>query len=628
MDGLQFISKNSDLYLMFQSFEVKIEPENAGPRIERLRTEMARVGLDGFLVPREDEHQGAYVPPSSQRLMWLTGFSGSAGVVLVLKDKAIIFIDGRYMLQVRQQTDLAVFSYENLSAIPPATWLEQHGTGLKIGFDACLHTISEVLSLRKALDRVGGYLVEVEKNLVDIIWNRHPNIPFGQVTLQPVELTGRTAQEKFAEIQKAITAEGASATILTDPSSVAWCFNIRGTDVANTPLPLSFAIISVRDRPQLFIDQHKLGKNEESYLQNLCNILEPVEFEENIRQLAQSGDVILLDPSLTAENLRLVVEKAGGKIREGIDPVQLPRAVKTQAELAGARKAHKRDGAALVRFFAWLADQRPGTQDEISTTQKLEELRSQTAETENSKLEDISFDTISGAGPHGAIIHYRVNTQTNRPLMNGELYLIDSGAQYRDGTTDVTRTVAIGDVGEEKKRCFTLVLKGMIAISIARFPVGTSGQDIDVLARIALWKNGFDYAHGTGHGVGSFLSVHEGPQILSRTGKQKLLPGMILSNEPGYYRESAFGIRIENLLVVQVPEIPDGGDLPMLGFETLTLCPVDRNLILPELLDREERDWLNSYHDTVYRKLAPMLNEAERDWLAWATAPLEVLFVP
>lgn len=607
---------------MFQSFEVKTEPGNAQPRIERLRAEMARFGLDGFLVPRADEHQGEYVPPSAQRLSWLTGFTGSAGVALVLKDKAIIFVDGRYTLQVHQQTDATVFSYENLVATPPATWLEHHGAGLKIGFDSWLHTICGARSLRKALDTAGGHLVEVEENLVDMIWDERPKPPVGRVTLQPVELTGKTAQEKCTEMHEAITSAGTGATILTDPSSIAWCFNIRGADVANTPLPLSFAILPVEGKPQLFIDQRKLGEEEEAYLRNLCTLLPPAEFEENIRQLAQSGEAILLDPALAAERLRLIVEEAGGEIKEGTDPARLPRAVKTQAELAGARKAHERDGVALVRFFAWLAHQKPGTQDEISTTQKLEDLRVQTAEASGSRLQDISFDTISGAGPDGAIIHYRVNSQTNRPLKDGELYLVDSGAQYRDGTTDVTRTVAIGAVGDEEKRCFTLVLKGMIAISTARFPAGTRGQDIDALARIALWKNGFDYAHGTGHGVGSFLSVHEGPQTLSRTGKQELLPGMILSNEPGYYREGAFGIRIENLLAIQAAEIPQGGDLPMLGFETLTLCPVDRDLILPELLSEEERDWLNSYHDTVHRKLAPMLNEAEQNWLAQATAPL------
>jgi len=607
---------------MFQSFEVKTEPGNARSRIEKLRTEMARLELDGFLVPRADEHQGEYVPPQAQRLAWLTGFTGSAGIALILKDRAIIFADGRYTLQVRQQTDAAVFSYENLVSTSPVTWLELYGAGLKIGFDPWLHTISGARSLRDVLKANGGHLVETEENPVDLIWDDRPGPPLGRISIQPVDLAGKTAQEKLTEMWEAIVDVKAVGTILTDPSSIAWCFNIRGTDVANTPLPLSFAILPVQGKPALFIDERKLGKDEKDYLQPLCDILELSSFENRIRRFAQNGQVILLDPALAAERLRLIVEEAGGHVKEGRDPAQLPRAIKTPAELAGSRKAHVRDGVALVRFFAWLNRQRPGTQDEISTTRKLEELRAQTAETLDSRLEDISFDTISGAGPHGAIIHYRVNTQTSRLLKDGELYLVDSGAQYRDGTTDVTRTIAIGQAGDEEKRCFTLVLKGMIAISAMRFPSGTRGQDIDALARIALWKNGFDYAHGTGHGVGAFLCVHEGPQTLSRAGTQELLPGMILSNEPGYYREGAFGIRIENLLTVQPAEIPEGGELPMLGFETLTFCPIDRHLILPELLTREERDWLDMYHDETYRKIAPFLDDADREWLAQATASL------
>lgn len=607
---------------MFQSFDAKTEPGNAHRHIERLRTEIACRGLDGFLVPRTDEYQGEYVPPSAQRLGWLTGFTGSAGVALVLKDRAIIFVDGRYTLQVRQQTDAAVFSYENLVAIPPAAWLEQHGTGLAIGFDPWLHTIADAEGLRNALEKSGGHLAAVEENLVDLVWDDRPKPPLGRVSIQPAALTGRTAQEKVAGMREAITGAGAGAAILTDPSSIAWCFNIRGADVANTPLPLSFAILPVQGRPELFIDRRKLGKDEKNYLQFLCDIVEPSGFEKHVRHFAASGQTVLLDPTLAAERVRLIVEDAGGQMMRGKDPARLPRAVKTGAELVGAHKAHLRDGVALVRFFAWLNRQKPGTQDEISATRKLEQLRAQTAKALSSRLEDISFDTISGAGPDGAIIHYRVNRQTNRLLKDGELYLVDSGAQYRDGTTDVTRTVAIVHAGHEEKRCFTLVLKGMIAISSARFPAGTRGQDIDVLARIALWKNGFDYAHGTGHGVGAFLSVHEGPQSIARAGVQELLPGMILSNEPGYYREGAFGIRIENLLAVQTAEIPAGGDLPMLSFETLTFCPVDRQLILRELLTGEERDWLDRYHEEVYHRLAPFLDKVDHEWLAWATAPL------
>jgi len=583
---------------------------------------MARRGLDGFLVPRADEHQGEYVPPCAQRLGWLTGFTGSAGMALVLKDKAILFVDGRYTLQVRQQTDPAVFSYENLVTTPPASWLAQFGTGLVIGFDPWLHTISDASRLRNAMQKCNGQLTALPENLVDLIWDDRPLPPLGAVRIQPLALAGKPAPQKLADMQAAIAAAGGAATLLSDPSSIAWCFNIRGADVANTPLPLSFAIVPATGRPELFIDRRKLGAKETDYLAMLCDIREPALLADSIRRRAGTGQTVLLDPAQVAEQLRLIVADAGGQVREMQDPARLPRAVKTSAELDGSRTAHVRDGVALVRFFAWLGRQQPGTQDEISTTKKLEQLRAQTAEALGSRLEDISFDTISGAGPNGAIIHYRVNTRTSRPLHANALYLVDSGAQYRDGTTDVTRTVAIGQPEDEHKRCFTLVLKGMIAIATARFPAGTRGQDIDALARIALWKNGFDYAHGTGHGVGAFLSVHEGPQSLSKTGTQALLPGMIVSNEPGYYREGAFGIRIENLLIVQPPATPQNGDLPMLGFETLTLCPIDRQLIAPELLTLEEREWLNHYHKTVYQKLAAHLDEADRQWLAQATAAL------
>jgi len=607
---------------MFQSFDVTTNPANGAARVKKLRGELARLGLDGFLVPRADKHQGEYVPPHAQRLGWLTGFTGSAGVALVLRDKALIFVDGRYTLQVRKQTDSAVFSYENLVATPPAIWLEQNGAGLKIGFDPWLHTIDGADRLRAALQKVGGALVSVAENPLDAVWDDQPSPPLGRVTLQPLHLAGKPAAEKLAEMQRDVAQQGAVATVLTDPSSIAWCFNIRGADVANTPLPLSFAMIPAHGRAALFIDGRKLGTAEKAALHELCDIAPPASLEKRLSDMAKGGKAVLLDPVLAADHLRQVVEQAGGKVVEGCDPARLPRAVKNSAEQDGARAAQQRDGVALVRFFAWLDGQKPGTQDEISVARKLEELRAHTAEELNAKLEDLSFDTISGAGEDGAIIHYRVTTQTNRPLQAGELYLVDSGAQYRDGTTDITRTVAIGTVGEEEKRCFTLVLKGMIALSMARFPKGTRGQDIDVLARIALWKNGFDYAHGTGHGVGAFLSVHEGPQSISRAGGQELLAGMIVSNEPGYYREGAFGIRIENLLLARPAETPAGGDVPMLAFETLTLCPIDRRLIVTALLNDEERNWLDAYHARVYETLGSFVDNTERAWLRQATASL------
>lgn len=607
--------------MAFQTFDVTTNPANGAPRVEKLRKKMAELGLDGFLVPRADEHQGEYVPPHAQRLGWLTGFTGSAGAALVLKNSAYIFVDGRYELQVRAQTDGKVFSYESLVSNPPTSWLAENGKGLTIGFDPWLHTIYEAEALRNALEKQGGQLIPVETNLVDAVWDDQPEAPAAEVTIQPARFSGHEAKDKISEMKAAVAASGASATVLTDPSSVAWVFNIRGKDVSNTPLPLSFAIIPAQGEPELFIDERKLAIEPRAYLTQLAKLSAPADLEGHLGARAARGEAILLDPVLAAEKLRLIVTSAGGSVIEGKDPARIPRAIKNKAELDGSRAAHERDGVAMVNFLSWIDAQKPGTIDEISAAKKLEESRANAGRDFQMPLEDISFDTISGAGPNGAIIHYRVNTDTNRTLQDGELYLVDSGAQYRDGTTDITRTVPIGRIDPETVKAFTLVLKGVIAITTARFPKGTRGQDIDILARIALWKHGFDYAHGTGHGVGSYLSVHEGPQSISRKGAQELLPGMILSNEPGYYKPGAFGIRIENLIIVTEPEVLPGGDIPMMGFETLTFCPIDRRLVDKALLTQEELDWLNTYHAKVRAKLSGHLGDAERKWLQAATAP-------
>lgn len=608
---------------MFQSFDVTTNPANAHGRIKNIRLKMQQLGLDGFLVPRADEHQGEYVPPHANRLAYLTGFTGSAGMALILKDKAIIFVDGRYSLQVRQQTDPQIFDYEDLIYYPPSKWLTDHGKGLTIGFDPWLHTIAGVKALTSAMhDDKKGQLVVTKDNLVDLIWSDQPAPPLSQVSIQPLEFAGLDTKTKLETLQQNIQSIGATATILTDPSSIAWAFNIRGHDVSNTPFTLAFAIISTTKRALLFIDERKLNVDVKHYLQQYCDIAEPTSLMGTVEKLVKTGTIFALDPNLTADQLRMVITQNQGKIVEAPDPACLPRATKNPTELAGARRAHLRDGVALCRFFAWLEQQTIGSTTEISAAKQLEAFREETAHALNSKLEDLSFDSISGSGPHGAIIHYRVNENTDRSLNDGELYLIDSGGQYRDGTTDVTRTLAIGTVGDAEKHCFTLVLKGMIAMSTARFPTGTRGQDLDVLARIALWNNGYDYAHGTGHGVGSYLSVHEGPQNLSRRGTQPLLAGMIVSNEPGYYREGAFGIRIENLLVVEPAADIKNGEIAMHSFETLTLCPIDQRLIANELLTITERDWLNSYHQRVYQTIAPHLDENDKAWLKTATAPL------
>jgi Xaa-Pro aminopeptidase len=607
---------------MFQSFEVVSNPATGAPRVAKLRAELESLGLDGFLVPRADEHQGEYVPPRAQRLAWLTGFTGSAGVVLVLRKQAHLFVDGRYTLQAAEQTDPAVFSVESLVETPPPVWLRNSGRKLTIGFDPWLHTIAETKALREALEANGGTLVAVEHNLVDLVWENQPAPPLEAVTIQPEKYAGKLASDKLKELAEAVEKAKADATVLTDPSSIAWAFNIRGNDVSNTPLPLSFAIIPVSGEPLLFIDKRKLPIETEAYLTQLSTLRPPSALEADVASLGAQGKAVMLDPALAAEKLRLVVEAAGGRIVEGTDPARLPRALKNAAELAGARKAHERDGIAMVSFLAWVDAQAPGTIDEIDAAKKLEETRRSVAEGFQMPLENLSFDSISGAGPNGAFAHYRVNTQSNRKLQDGELYLIDSGGQYRDGTTDITRTLPVGKPTDDMKRKFTLVLKGVIAITTARFPKGTRGMDIDVLARIALWKQGYDYGHGTGHGVGSFLSVHEGPQSISKRGTHELLPGMILSNEPGYYKPGGYGIRTENLLIVTEPVVPEGGDIPMMGFETITFCPIDKRLIDTSLLIREELVWLDSYHAQVREVLLPHTVAADRDWLIKATEPL------
>lgn len=608
---------------MFQTFDEIADPLLATDRIAALRHQLQEAGLDGFLVPRADEHQGEYVPPRAERLKWLTGFSGSAGLALVLSDRALIFVDGRYTLQVREQTDGAIFDYEDLIANPPSKWLRNHARGGKrIGFDPWLHTIAERRKLAKALDEAGAELVAVDFNPVDDIWHDQPKPPLGEVELHEQRFAGRLAKDKLADMAGAVRDAGATHTVLTDPSSIAWTFNIRGTDVPHTPLALAFAVIAADGLPDLFIDKRKLPMKVEAYLTQLSNLRPPSELDDALAEIAGGGAKVGLDEQLAAEKLRLIVEEAGGTVVAMADPARLARATKNEAEIAGTRAAHLRDGAAMARFLCWLDGREPGTVDEIGAAKHLEACRQQTGEETQMELRDISFDTISGAGPNGAVIHYRVTTATNRMLSRDSLYLVDSGAQYVDGTTDITRTVLIGEASRTMRRHYTIVLKGMIDISLLRFPQGTRGSDIDAVARLAHWKAGLDYAHGTGHGVGSFLSVHEGPQRIARTGIEPLLAGMILSNEPGYYREGHYGIRLENLVLVEEAGAIKGGEIDMHGFETLTLAPFDRRLIDAAMLTGEERDWLNAYHERVLREIGPMLEKPVRAWLKKACAPI------
>ena len=609
---------------MFQSFDVTAEPQHGGARVAGLRAQFDALGVDAVLVPRADDYQGEYVPASAERLSWLTGFTGSAGMVLVTRKEAVVFVDGRYTTQLAAQVDPAVFTAGDLIAEPPASWIGSHAEpGFRLGIDPWLHTPAEVKRLEKALVGRSGALVLLDGNPLDRIWTDRPAEPLEPVVIQDYGVAGVLAQEKIATIARDLPAAKADAVLVTDPSSLAWIFNLRGSDVPHTPHPLGRALIHRDGKPDIFLDKRKTGLEVEAYLAQMAHQKAPSALVPALEALARDGKTIMVDPDLTPYALIRAIEAAGGRIIEAQDPARLPRACKNPAEIEGSAEAHVQDGVAMVEFLAWLDQSKPGTITEIEAVRQLEACRRAVGERMQNPLRDISFDTISGAGEHGAIIHYRVTTETDRLLAPGELFLVDSGGQYVNGTTDITRTVAIGTVGEEEKRFFTLVLKGMIGISRARFPKGTRGVDLDVLARIALWQAGANYAHGTGHGVGSYLSVHEGPQGISRRAMQELLPGMIVSNEPGYYRPGQFGIRIENLLYVRGAEEIDGGDEAMLGFETLTWCPIDRALIVPALLTDEERRWLDDYHARTRDMLLPLVETpSARLWLEDATRPL------
>ncbi|WP_099864646.1 aminopeptidase P family protein [Pararhizobium haloflavum] len=609
---------------MFQSFAVLSSPETGKARVADLRATFDALGVDAVLVPRADEFQGEYVPASATRLAWVSGFTGSAGAALVTREAAYIFVDGRYKTQVRAQSDMTVFTPVDLIETPPSHWIAENGRdGMRIGVDPWLHTMGEVARMEKAASKVGAQIVLLAANPIDAIWHDRPAEPRGKVAIQGHSHAGRLASDKIASIAGTIGNNKASAFVMTDPSSVAWTFNIRGSDVPHTPHPLARAVLRSEGLPTLFIHSEKLGIEEKAYLAQLTDLAEPETFDAALQALAGTGEAVMIDPALTPHAIAAQLTSGGAKLVEAEDPARLARAIKNETELKGAAHAHHVDGAAMVAFLAWLDAQQPGSVDEITVATRLEAVRSETGRKHQLPLKDVSFETISGAGPNGAIIHYRVNEQTNRKLGAGELFLIDSGGQYVSGTTDITRTVAIGSPTEEMRRFFTLVLKGMIAISTARFPAGTRGSELDPLARIALWKAGADFGHGTGHGVGSYLSVHEGPQSISRRGQQTLEPGMILSNEPGYYREGAFGIRIENLIVVTPPQTIEGGDKEMMGFDTLTLCPIDRRLVETSLLAADELAWLDAYHQRVAQEITPLLdNDATRAWMKAATAPL------
>ncbi len=601
---------------MFQGFDDTADPARGPERLAALRRQMAAEGLDGFLVPRADAHQGEYVAPHDERLAWLTGFTGSAGFCVVLADRAGVFTDGRYKLQVRAQLDLDHFTPVAWPETRLYDWLRKVlPEGGIIGFDPWLHSYEQIDTLVKGLDGSKITLAE-SANLVDRIWHDQPAPPAGRITPHPDHLAGEPADRKRMRIAGKLVDEGHSAAVLTLPDSIAWLLNIRGADVPRTPVPHAFAIVHDDARVTLFVAAAKCDDALQAHLGPSVTIRPPEAFGPALRGLAGT---VRVDNASAPYWVTAELNEAGVPFAWGEDPCILPKACKNEAEIAGTTEAHLRDGAAMVEFLAWLDATLPhGRLTEIDVVTELEVSRRAT-----DQLRDISFDTIAGAGPNGAIVHYRVTRCTNREIRKGELLLIDSGGQYADGTTDLTRTIAVGDVGNEEKQCFTRVLKGMIAISRARWPRGLAGRDLDALARYPLWLAGQDYDHGTGHGVGVFLSVHEGPQRLSRLGEVPMRPGMILSNEPGYYREGAFGIRIENLLVVErAPALPGADERAMLSFRTLTFVPIDRRLIVPEMLGVEERAWLDAYHALVSEKIAPRVSAAARHWLKRATAPL------
>jgi Xaa-Pro aminopeptidase len=603
----------------FQSFEDRTERAASGARVAALRTELARRGLTGFIIPRSDRHQNEYVPASEERLAWLTGFTGSAGAAIVLMERAVLFVDGRYTLQVREQVDTSLFTIEHLVETPPDRWIETNLTSAdRLGYDPWLHTVESAERLAKACAAAGATLVALEPDLIDAIWSDRPAPPLGAVMLHDLRFAGEAAEDKLARIRAELVKLRADALVVSDPHAVAWAFNIRGADVAHTPLPLAFAVIPQAGRPALFVDGRKLSNDVRDRLEGLADIREPADFVQALAALGQARKTVRLDQATAADALARLVTSHGGKIARGMCPIALMKAIKNPAEISGARAAHVRDGVAVTRFLAWFdREAARSALTEIDAVAALESFRR-----DSGLLKDISFPTISGAGPDGAIVHYRVTSKTNRGIAPGELFLIDSGGQYQDGTTDITRTVAVGTPTAEMCERFTQVLKGHIAIARAVFPDGTTGAQLDSFARQFLWTQGLDFDHGTGHGVGSYLSVHEGPARISKLGTTALRRGMILSNEPGYYKAGAYGIRIENLvLVVEAAAVP-GAEKPLNAFETLTLAPIDRRLVVADMLTPDEMDWLDGYHARVAQTLSPLVDDETRAWLAAATRPL------
>jgi Xaa-Pro aminopeptidase len=604
---------------MFQTFDESTDP-SFGPRhVPLIRQAMQAQGLDGFLVPHEDEHQNEYLPAANDRLAWATGFTGSAGAAVILKDKAAVFIDGRYALQVRDQVDTALFEVCDLVEGGVPAYLETTAeAGQTIGYDPRLHSPEALERLRAAATKAGAALKPVEVNPLDQAWGeQRPAQPQAQVVPHPLAYSGESSESKRARIGAGLGAAGAQAAVLTAPASIAWLFNVRGGDVIRSPLPLAQAILGGDGSARLFLDPVKVSPELLAWLGNGVRLETPEALPGALAELA--GKSVLVDPGQSSAWYFETLTAAGAQIVRAADPCALPRACKNPVEIEGTRQAHIRDGAALTRFLHWVATTaQERLPDEVEVVRTLEGFRADTG-----ALKDLSFDTIAGAASNGAIVHYRPTERLNKRTEAGSLLLVDSGAQYLDGTTDVTRTMAIGEPSDEMRQRFTLVLKGHLALSNVRFPAGTSGSALDILARAALWSAGLDYDHGTGHGVGSYLGVHEGPQRISKAPNSVALqPGMILSNEPGYYKEGAYGIRIENLQVVTPAEPIPGGERPMLGFETLTLAPIDRRLVDKTLMTDAEIAQLDAYHARVLAVIGPKVEGEVRGWLEQACAAI------
>ncbi|MEH6403034.1 MAG: aminopeptidase P family protein [Sneathiella sp.] len=595
-----------------------LSPEKTETRLSVLRAEMAKQKIDGFIVPLNDEFHGEAAPAASERLKWLTGFTGSAGMAVVLKETAAIFVDGRYTLQVRQEVDLNHFTPRHVSDEPLSEWLEENmKPGECLSYDPWLHTENSVNALTMQCAKMGLVLKASGKNPIDQVWKDRPEEPLALVVPHLEEFSGRNSAEKRDEIADILEKSGSDAAIHTLPDVIAWLLNIRGADLPSTPFALGFAISHKDSTVDLYMPQSKFSNDLMSHLGNAVRVHERSQFSSGLKSL--SGKTIRIDPSVTSQWIVTQLKDAGANIVRGNDPCMLPKASKNITEINGTRAAHIRDGAAVTKFLHWISVEAPkGSVNELSAEAKLRSFREL-----GDRFKDVSFSTISGAGANGAIVHYRATEKTSKKLENGNLYLVDSGGQYLDGTTDITRTVAIGTPTDEMKERFTLVLKGHIALAEAIFPVGTTGSQLDTLARAPLWKHGLDYDHGTGHGVGSYLSVHEGPQRISKMPSAvPLQPGMILSNEPGYYKTGEYGIRIENLVTVVNQPKMNGAEREVLKFETLTYAPLDRELMDLSLLSPSEISWVDGYHQAVHDKISPLLEGEVKDWLTTATAAL------